>query len=118
MKDGTETDPMKGMARSLYRSKIVAWFNSKFKPPVDQIPCDELKKLSAAVNVNVNVGGERTVSGFNVLKPSGNEIFDGRVRSTLEGIVSSGAELPPPPPNYPELLNPTLSFSFHTTNCK
>jgi outer membrane biosynthesis protein TonB len=114
-KDGTETDPLKAFAVSQYRSKISAWFNARFKKPTGEIPCEELKKLRASVTVNVS--GERTVSGYSISKPSGNDVFDGRVKSTLDGIVSSGAELPPPPPNYADILGSTLAVGFHVASC-
>jgi hypothetical protein len=114
LKEGTETDPMKGFAVSQYRSKISAWFNARFKKPTE-IPCEELKKLRASVSASV--GGERTVTGYSLVKPSGNEIFDSRVKATMDGIVSSGVELPPPPPNYPDILESTIAPSFHVFSC-
>jgi len=115
VKDGTETDPLKAFAVGQYRGKISAWFNARFKKPTNEIPCDELKKLRASVTVNVS--GERTVTGYSISRPSGNETFDARVKSTLDGIVSSGAELPPPPPNYADILGSTLAVGFHVANC-
>ncbi|HVW24833.1 MAG TPA: TonB C-terminal domain-containing protein [Polyangiaceae bacterium] len=116
VKEGTETDPLKAFAVSQYRNKISAWFNQKFVKPTKEIPCEELKKLHASVTVNVS--GDRAVSGYSVSKPSGNDIFDGRVKSTLDGIVSSGAELPPPPPNYADILGSTLAVGFHVASCE
>ena len=115
VKEGTETDPLKAFAVGQYRGKISAWFNARFKKPTDSIPCEELKKLRASVTVNVS--GERTVTGYAISKPSGNEAFDSRVKSTLDGIVSSGAELPPPPPNYADILGSTLAVGFHVASC-
>jgi hypothetical protein len=115
VKEGTETDPLKAFAVSQYRMKISGWFNARFKRPSDQIPCDVLKKLRASVSANIS--GSRTVAGFSVTKPSGNEIFDSRVKATLDGIVSSGAELPPPPPNYPDILGTSISVAFFVPSC-
>ena len=98
-KNGTETDPLKARAVDLYRQKLVAWFQSRFRLPEGQIPCEELKKLSAGVAANV--GGDRSVSGFSITRPSGNDVFDARVKATMESVV--GQELPPPPPLYPDL---------------
>lgn len=97
-KNGTETDPLKARALDLYRAKLLAWFNVRFKPP-QGIPCDELKKLTAGVSASV--GGDRSVGGFTITRPSGNDVFDAKVKSTMEGLV--GQELPPPPQNYPDL---------------
>lgn len=104
-KDGTETDPLKANAVNLYRSRIAAWFNARFRAPADTIPCEELKKLSASVAVQV--GGDRSVRGFTITSPSGNATFDARVESTLRGLV--GQELPPPPPLYPDILGAVVT---------
>ncbi len=116
VKEGTETDPLKAFAVSQYRIKISSWFNARFKRPTTEIPCDVLKKLRASVTANI--GGERTVTGFSIVKPSGNEIFDSRVKSTLDGIVGGGSELPPPPPDYPDVLGTTISVAFFVPSCK
>jgi len=115
VKEGTEKDPLRGFAVSQYRMKISGWFNARFKRPTGQIPCDVLKKLRASVAANIS--GSRTVGGYSVTKPSGNEIFDARVKATLDGIVSSGAELPPPPPNYPDILGTSISVAFFVPSC-
>lgn len=100
VKEGTETDPLKARAVSQYRMKVMAWFDSRFKRPEGQIPCEELKKLSAAVAASVS--GDGTVTGYSVSRPSGNAIFDAKVKATMDAIV--GQQLPPPPPLYPEIL--------------
>jgi hypothetical protein len=115
VKEGTETDPLKAFAVSQYRMKLSAWFNARFKKPCEEIPWDVLKKLRASVSANVS--GSRSVSGYSLVKPSGNEIFDGRVKATMDGIVSSGAELPPPPPNYPDILQSTIPLPFYVNKC-
>jgi outer membrane biosynthesis protein TonB len=114
VKEGTETDPLKAFAVSQYRSKISAWFNARFKKPTD-IPCEELKKLRASVVANIS--GDRTVAGYSLTKPSGNDVFDARVKQTMDGIVSSGAELPPPPPNYADVLGASLPAGFQVFKC-
>lgn len=105
VKEGTEADPLKARAVSLYLAKILGWFNARFRPPVGEIPCEELKKLSAGVVVNV--GGDRTVSSFAVSRPSGNAIFDAKVQATMSALV--GQQLPPPPPLYPDILGATVT---------
>ncbi|HEY2409831.1 MAG TPA: TonB C-terminal domain-containing protein [Polyangiaceae bacterium] len=112
VKNGTETDPLKARAQSLYSAKIYSWFQVRFHPPVGQIPCDVLHKLNASAQVTV--GGDRVISGYTLATPSGNDVFDAKVKSMLDAMV--GQELPPPPPLYPELtpgtlLRPTLSGS-------
>lgn len=105
VKEGTETDPLKARAVDLYRAKVLAWFNARFRPPVDSIPCAELKKLSAGVQVQI--GGDRSVAGFTISSPSGNAIFDAKVESTMRGLI--GQELPPPPPLYPDILSSVVT---------
>ena len=113
VKGGTETDPLKAHAVSLYRSVLDHWFSSKFAIR-GKIPFETLKTLKATVVVQI--GPERTVTSFNMTKPSGNATFDDQLRSTMASIVSSGAELPPPPPLYPDVLGSSQAFSFHCTN--
>lgn len=108
VKEGTETDPLKARAVSQYFGKIQGWFNARFAQP--EIPCEELKKLSASVSATVS--GERTVASFTIVRPSGNATFDAKVQSTMQGSI--GQELPPPPPLYPDILGsvlPPLRFS-------
>jgi len=114
VKEGTETDPLKAFAVSQYRMKLAGWFRARFRVPKD-IPCEELKKLRAAASVSIS--GTRTVTGFSVAKASGNATFDAAMKSSLDAIVSSGAELPPPPPNYQDILMTTFPVSFFFPSC-
>lgn len=104
VKEGTETDPLKARAVSLYMQKILAWFNVRFRPPTGEIPCDQLKKLRA--HVIVSVDQQRRVSSYSMSQPSGNAVFDAKVKSTMDSIV--GQELPPPPSMYPDVLGTTV----------
>lgn len=114
IKGGTEKDPLKAFAVSQYRMKLAGWFLSRFKRPTE-IPCEEVKKLRASVQAKI--GGERVVTGFSIPKPSGNAVFDARVKSTLDSIVASAEGLPPPPPNYPDILGTTISVAFFVSKC-
>lgn len=116
VKEGTEKDPLKAMVVSQYRMKIISWFNARFKRPTGEIPCDQLKKLRSSIAASV--GGDRSVTGYSISRPSGNEIFDARVRATMDAIVSGHQELPPPPPNYPDILGTTISASFSVPSCE
>jgi len=104
IKEGTETDPLKARAVSLYLAKIIGWFNARFRPPVDQIPCEELKKLSSGVAVNV--GPDRTVAGYTGSTPSRKAEIDAQVRATMDSLI--GQQLPPPPPLYPGIFASTV----------
>lgn len=104
VKGGTETDPLKARAVDLYRMKILSWFNARFRPPKDQIPCEVLRKLSAGVSVQV--GSDRSVAGFVVTSPSGNATFDASVQSAMSALT--GQILPPPPELYPDILGQSV----------
>lgn len=114
VKEGTEADPLKARAVSQYLGRILGWFNARFRPPEGEIPCAELKKLSAAVAAQV--GPDRRVTGYSITRPSGNPVFDERVKSTMDRIV--GEELPPPPPLYPDILGATVSPRFSGSNAQ
>jgi hypothetical protein len=106
VKEGTETDPLKARVASLYNAKIAAWFNARFRQP--DVDCGVLRTLHASVAVNV--GPERNVTGYSLIGPSGNDVFDSRVRSTMDGAI--GQQLPPPPPLYPDILGQSLATRF------
>lgn len=114
VKEGTETDPLKAHAMSIYRSKLIGWFDSKFRPPTGQIPCEELKKLSSTATATVSPDG--TVTGFSIGAASGNGAFDQAVRAALQSAV--GQQVPPPPKNYPNALPPSISLNFNRRNHK
>ncbi len=114
VKEGTEADPLKARAVSAYRAKIISWFVSRFHAPVGEVPCEELKTLKASVHVQI--GANRSVGAFTVTRPSGNSVFDAKVRSTLDGV--RGEELPPPPPLYPDILSTSELFTFSGQGAK
>jgi hypothetical protein len=109
---GTETDPLKARAISLYRAQLAAWFLSRFAIR-GKIPFDQLQKLHALAVVQITA--ERRVGGFTLTSPSGDATFDGEVKATLSRIQSGGAELPAPPPLYPDVLGQSLPVSFQCT---
>jgi hypothetical protein len=110
---GTETDPLKARAVSMYRAQLAAWFLSRFAIR-GKVPFETLKDLRAAASVSVT--GDRRVGGFSITRASGNEVFDGEVRAALSRVQSSGAELPAPPPLYPDVLGQSISVSFQCTS--
>lgn len=115
VKGGTEKDPLKAFAVSQYRAKLSAWFNVRFKYDQTKLPCEELKKLHATISAAV--GPERTVLSYSVTRPSGNAAFDAQVKATMDGVVASHAELPPPPPNYADVLGTTIAVGFSVPSC-
>ena len=108
IKEGTETDPLKGRAVSVYRARLIAWFLQRVRIKDGEIPCEELKKLTSRVSASVSPDG--TVTGFSVGSPSGNGLYDSRVQAGMQSAV--GQQVPPPPDNYPDILPPTLSLTF------
>jgi outer membrane biosynthesis protein TonB len=110
--NGTEADPLKARAADMYKAQLAAWFVSHFNIR-GKIPFDKLKTLRSVALVTVTP--DRKVGSFSVVKPSGDPTFDAEVEATLTHIQSSGAELPAPPPMYPEMLAKSQSFSFQCT---
>jgi len=97
IKEGTETDPLKGRAVSQYKQLVIAWFNAKWHPP--DLPCDVMKGLTVAGMPQW--GPDRTVIGITPVRMSGNATFDGAAQSTWASIV--GQQIPPPPPLYSDI---------------
>jgi hypothetical protein len=107
VKEGTETDPLKARVLSQYQAKILGWFNVRFHQPT-QIECETLKTLR--VSVVANVGSDRQITGYSIVRPSGNPVFDGAVKASMDSNV--GQQLPPPPPLYPDILNKAVTPVF------
>jgi hypothetical protein len=110
--NGTETDPLKARAADLYRAQLASWFASRFQIR-GKIPFEKLKTLHASAAVTVT--GDRKMGSFSVVRPSGDPTFDAEVQATLARIQSSGAELPAPPPLYPDMLGQSLPVGFQCT---
>jgi hypothetical protein len=113
VKEGTETDPLKARATDSYKLRLQKWFQEGFSEPLDELDCATLVKLKA--KVRAQIGANREVLSYS-MESSGNEIFDGRVRAAMEAHV--GQTVPPPPPNYPELLERVFLPTFVGENEK
>ena len=113
VEEGKEKDPLKARAVDVYQQKLINWFKQGFILPLDELDCATLVGLSTRVTAQIGPG--REVTGY-TLEPSGNAIFDARVRLAMEGRV--GETVPPPPPNYPELLEPVVHPTFQGKNEK
>ncbi len=109
--NGTETDPLKARAADMYRAQLASWFAARFNIR-GKIPFDQLKTLHASAVVTIS---DRHVVGFSVTRPSGDPTFDAEVQGTLTRIQSGGAELPAPPPMYPDMLGASLPVGFQCT---
>jgi hypothetical protein len=110
--NGTETDPLKGRAADMYRAQLASWFAARFQIR-GKVPFDKLKTLHASAVVTVTP--DRKVGSFSVVRPSGDPTFDAEVQATLARIQGSGAELPAPPPMYPDMLGSSLPVGFQCT---
>jgi hypothetical protein len=110
--NGTETDPLKARAADMYRAQLAAWFAGHFHIK-GKVPFDKLKTLHASTVVTVTP--DRKVGSFSVVRPSGDPTFDAEVQATLAGIQGGGAELPAPPPMYPEFLAHSVPVYFQCT---
>ncbi|HVZ30803.1 MAG TPA: hypothetical protein VG963_00170 [Polyangiaceae bacterium] len=104
---GKEKDPLKARATDTYRMKLQRWFQQGFEEPLAELGCDTLVHLSS--DVTAKVGPDHSVISYKA-EPSGNPIFDERVRRAMDARI--GATAPPPPPNYPELLGSVVSLKF------
>ena len=113
VEEGTEKDPLKARAVDLYRVRLINWFKTGFAPPLDQIDCAVLKDLKVAVHATVAPDG--TVQSYDLVS-SGNPVFDARVRSVMDTRV--GQKVPPPPQNYPDILDAVVHPTFQGKNEK
>jgi hypothetical protein len=107
VEDGTEKDPLKARAISVYKLTLSGWFRRGFSS--GGMPCLRAKVVA-------NIDAEGTVTGYTIRTPSGNAEFDDRVRAHMDGRV--GQQVPPPPPNYPELREPTAFLNLESEQCK
>jgi outer membrane biosynthesis protein TonB len=108
--DGTEMDPLKGRAVDIYRDKIRGWFSRRFRVSGSGLSDEEITKYRVSATVTLSSG--RQVSGYSIV-PSGNEAFDAAARAALEG--AKGQEIPPPPENYPDIVQTQISLTFTCT---
>jgi TonB C terminal len=107
VKEGTETDPLKARAVDLYRERIIGWFASKFRVSGSGLSAADLAKYK--VGATVQLTADRHVSGYSIT-PSGNAAFDAAAHAALES--AKGGEIPPPPENYPDVVQSTIHLTF------
>jgi len=110
VKGGTETDPLKARAVDIYREKIRGWFSRRFRVSGSGLSPDEIRTFRVAATVSLAAG--RSVAGYSIV-PSGHAAFDAAAKSALES--AKGDELPPPPANYPDILQNQISLTFTCT---
>jgi TonB C terminal len=107
VKEGTETDPLKGRAVDLYRQRIIGWFASRFKVSGSGLSAADLARYK--VSATVELSPDRHVTDYSIT-PSGNAVFDAAARAALEG--AKGNQIPPPPENYPDVVQSSIHLTF------
>jgi hypothetical protein len=105
-KEGTETDPLKARAVDQYRARLAGFFQGGFRVTGTGLSQEELTKIGVPANVQLS---GLTVSGFSI-SPSGNAAFDAAATAALQSKV--GQQIPPPPENYPDILQAAVNVTF------
>jgi outer membrane biosynthesis protein TonB len=111
---GGDGDPLAAQQAGMYRGQLDGWFSSRFLIR-GKVPFEQLQHLRATVVVDVDPSS-RTVTGFRIVKPSGDPVFDAELNRSLSGIQGGGAALPSPPDGRPELLGSHVTLSFSCTS--
>ena len=92
--DGTETDPLKARASSLYHGRILRFLKSGFS-------CPAAAAAGCMPSASVSIGSGGTVTAFS-FRPCGDAAIDGAAKAAIASKV--GQSIPPPPDSYPELI--------------
>lgn len=107
-----DADEERARAIVLYKGQLAAWFSARFDIR-GKVPFDELKGLRA--RVVFEIAPDRTVTSYDVVKGSGNEVFDDRLYRNMASVVAGKAVLPPPPDKYPDILGTRETVEFSCT---
>ncbi len=100
--DGTETDPLKARASSLYHSRILRFLKGGFACPAAAAGT----KCMPSAGVSISGG---SVTGFS-FRPCGNEAIDAAAKAAIAAKV--GQQIPPPPESYPELIPNSFTVTY------
>jgi hypothetical protein len=102
-KDGKLDD----FQRRQYAARLVAHVKrGGFVVTGSPLPDEELKKLR--VSAVIQLSGT-TITGYS-MSPSGDAACDAAARAKLDG--AKGSDVPPPPEDHPEFLQPSYSVTF------
>lgn len=106
--EGTASEGTEG---DLYAGKLIAFLREGWVIP-SLIPQDELKKLTA--NVDIHINAELIVDAFAIKRTSDNDLFDQSVVNRLEDLKTSKAKIPEPPPEVAkDFINRTITVRFN-----
>jgi hypothetical protein len=105
--DGSDEAALQQLAVRLYRIKLIGWVRQYFRLRGSGLSTDKLAQLR--VKGQVQVGQDRRVVGYQ-MTPSGEPAFDAAARAALQAVT--GEQLPPPPPNYPGLVQSVIHVTF------
>jgi hypothetical protein len=110
--DDVSLEPLKARAAEAYRMHLIVWFSARFHIR-GKVPYERLKLLNARAVVSFDA--DRRVTGFTIGSTSGEPMFDETVEATLSQMQADAAQLPEPPPMWPDLLRSPLPVSFACT---
>jgi hypothetical protein len=112
-KDGGKIPEKRELAAAIYRDQLAGWFRMRFNIR-GKVPFDTLKTLHATAVIDISP--DRKVTGYDVKKGSGNEVFDDRLYRDLASVQVSGAVLPAPPDDFPDIQPTKLTVTFQCTS--
>ena len=100
-KEGTEVDPLKARAASLYHGRISAFLYGGWS-------CPQGAQAGCTASAGVSLSGG-VVSGVS-FRGCGDPTLDTAARAHIQGKV--GQSIPPPPENYPELAPNSFNVTY------
>jgi hypothetical protein len=104
--EGTETNPLKARAASLYHGRILAFLRSGFSCPAVS---DEEKKACRPA-ASVSIGGDGTVTSFTFSPCGSSAAIDSAAQASIGSKV--GQQIPPPPENYPDMRPNSFGVAY------
>src|SRR5690606_18539580 len=108
--DGTQRGALQALAIQMYRTRIIAWIQPRFKLRGSGLSPQRLAQLKARATVFIADG--LRVDHYR-LDPTGEPLFDQAAQRALDSLL--GQALPPPPPNYPGAVQTAITVTFACT---
>lgn len=91
IEEGTETIARAG---DLYAGRLYSLFRRGWTVPTT---IDDEEKRGLRTSVTIDIGQDMRVTGFRVVGPSGNPLFDQSVADRIQQVQESNTNLPDPP---------------------